>query len=1164
MAGKIEASKAIKHFDGEGDVASWLAKIELVASLTDVKDVAKLVPLYLEGGALALYLELDDSKRNDFRCLSQELLRAYSDSQIVSFSKLRALQWAGEPVEVFANNIRKLARGSGLTGEGLEQVVKLSLITGFPDSISVELQQATGVDNMSVSDVLSRARVLANNTKIGSMAAPAVGGQGGQKGDAKREPLKCYDCGGPHIARYCPERKKDSGCWKCGGPHIARFCPEKKKNAEEDKKKNADVACYEHNSRSVLKVPVISVVVGGRQARALVDTGCTTTMVREGLVADVKGEAVVSAFDGREVKCKGTARVKVQVAEKQMERDVTVVSQMVNGVDIVLGMDVIEALGGVRVWKDKVQFGNVCAVAYSGKAPDIVDKDFEAWFHGGSWEVRYHWNEKGEPKVRNTVGEYSKNLTVAQQKEYEAEVERWIQDGILVPWKGEVSGVIPLMAVEQPTKNKIRPVLDFRELNENVSCHTGDEMTDVCSERLREWRQTEGEGEIVDLRAAYLQIKVSEDLWKHQLVRYRGEVYALTRLGFGLNSAPRIMTSILKYVLSKREDIESATSSFIDDIMVNVSQVDSSVVVDHLSGHGLEAKEPALLEGGAVLGLKLAKDKTGRLVFTRANTIPDVGDVMTRKELFSVCGKLVGHYPRAGWLRVACSYMKRHASGQAWNDYVGDAVRDRMREVVEEVEKSDPVTGIWKAPKSDSGVVWCDASDLAMGVILEIGGTEVEDASWVRKKNDYNHINVAELEAVLKGINLCAKWGLQKVEVVTDSATVYGWINLTLTEEKKVKTKGAAEMLVKRRLGILKSLIQELSLQVTVRLVKSAVNKADELTRIRKRWMIPDQEMGCVGLDRKRLKELHAEHHMGVERTWFLAKKLDESVEKEEVKKVLRECQQCQSIDPAPTTHVPGNLEVEKKWSRLAIDVTHYRGLPFLTMVDCGPGRHIIWREMKGESATEICREINSLFYERGPVDEVLMDNAAAFKSDEMNQLLEKWGVVPYFRAAHRASGNGIVERSHRTIKAMAERSGSNPIESVFFYNVAPRKGQKSESVPQRSLFTYEWRLPGQPVEPSRMRSPEEETKIQIGDEVWVKPGNARCTSQWKKGEVTGINSSNNIEVDGMPRHVLDIRRVVEESDDASSEEEEAGAPEPRYPQRERSAPGWMRDFVAH
>ena len=36
---------------------------------------------------------------------------------------------------------------------------------------------------------------------------------------------------------------------------------------------------------------------------------------------------------------------------------------------------------------------------------------------------------------------------------------------------------------------------------------------------------------------------------------------------------------------------------------------------------------------------------------------------------------------------------------------------------------------------------------------MEIGGLVAEDATWLRKKNDYNHINMAELDAVLKGIN---------------------------------------------------------------------------------------------------------------------------------------------------------------------------------------------------------------------------------------------------------------------------------------------------------------------------------------------------------------------------------------------------------------------------
>ena len=49
---------------------------------------------------------------------------------------------------------------------------------------------------------------------------------------------------------------------------------------------------------------------------------------------------------------------------------------------------------------------------------------------------------------------------------------------------------------------------------------------------------------------------------------------------------------------------------------------------------------------------------------------------------------------------------------------------------------------------------------------------------------------------------------------------------------------------------------------------------------------------------------------------------------------------------------------------------------------------------------------------------------------------MEKWGVTvrPFYQAAYGAGGNGIVERSHRTIKTMSERSGKSPTEAVFWY----------------------------------------------------------------------------------------------------------------------------------
>jgi len=61
---------------------------------------------------------------------------------------------------------------------------------------------------------------------------------------------------------------------------------------------------------------------------------------------------------------------------------------------------------------------------------------------------------------------------------------------------------------------------------------------------------------------------------------------------------------------------------------------------------------------------------------------------------------------------------------------------------------------VQRLPSSGHSVVWTDASSLGIGVVLDVGGRIVEDASWLRKEADHSHINVAELEAVAKGINL--------------------------------------------------------------------------------------------------------------------------------------------------------------------------------------------------------------------------------------------------------------------------------------------------------------------------------------------------------------------------------------------------------------------------
>ena len=68
------------------------------------------------------------------------------------------------------------------------------------------------------------------------------------------------------------------------------------------------------------------------------------------------------------------------------------------------------------------------------------------------------------------------------------------------------------------------------------------------------------------------------------------------------------------------------------------------------------------------------------------------------------------------------------------------------------VRQCDPDNGSWNISGSEA-TVWVDASSLATGVVVAVDGRTVEDACWLRGE-DGGHINMAELDALIKGVNV--------------------------------------------------------------------------------------------------------------------------------------------------------------------------------------------------------------------------------------------------------------------------------------------------------------------------------------------------------------------------------------------------------------------------
>ena len=110
---------------------------------------------------------------------------------------------------------------------------------------------------------------------------------------------------------------------------------------------------------------------------------------------------------------------------------------------------------------------------------------------------------------------------------------------------------------------------------------------------------------------------------------------------------------------------------------------------------------------------------------------------------------------------------------KGWDDEVRDEnVKCVLQEVCAEIKSYEPACGDW-AVHGNEGKVRVDSISLAIGALIQTGESTVEDATWLRKERSEIHINMAELDAVIREMNMSLTWKLKKVIVFTNSATVF-------------------------------------------------------------------------------------------------------------------------------------------------------------------------------------------------------------------------------------------------------------------------------------------------------------------------------------------------------------------------------------------------------
>lgn len=99
------------------------------------------------------------------------------------------------------------------------------------------------------------------------------------------------------------------------------------------------------------------------------------------------------------------------------------------------------------------------------------------------------------------------------------------------------------------------------------------------------------------------------------------------------------------------------------------------------------------------------------------------------ENFYLMCCRVVGQYP----VRVAENRLQSYQAKKR-RTQLGRPAAEMMRELLERLRDEDLVQWEFQVLPMQHGRLWSDASSLELEVALEISGTIVEDAAWLRKK----------------------------------------------------------------------------------------------------------------------------------------------------------------------------------------------------------------------------------------------------------------------------------------------------------------------------------------------------------------------------------------------------------------------------------------------
>lgn len=212
MAVTLKFGELIKQFDGKEDFAEWIGKVEMVATLQDIKKLESFVPLFLSGGAFAVYQSLSADTKTDYSKLKNALLKAFSMNCFAAFEAFVSRTYQhGESVDVYLADLRRLGKLIQTTTD--ESWIRCAFVRGLPKSVRMQLQALSTVESMPFPELVERSRIMISLEMDGldsSVTFTARTMPKNNKWARSNDTRTCYSCNEVgHISIRCPYKAKN-------------------------------------------------------------------------------------------------------------------------------------------------------------------------------------------------------------------------------------------------------------------------------------------------------------------------------------------------------------------------------------------------------------------------------------------------------------------------------------------------------------------------------------------------------------------------------------------------------------------------------------------------------------------------------------------------------------------------------------------------------------------------------------------------------------------------------------------------------------------------------------------------------------------------------------------------------------------------------------------